>query len=568
VNFTKKSLRTGLLFQAAIILLASPIADRAAEVTTNATFTRITAGNIVSDHGNTFSGAWGDYDNDGYLDLVAANGGPSTIENEFLYHNDGTGTFTTILGMSVVTNGGLSFAAAWGDYNNDGYLDLFIPNLGQKNFLYQNMGSGGFTKMTTGSIVNDVANSVACAWGDYDNDGFLDLFVANRGGASNFLYHNNRDGTFSRITAGAIATDIGNSAGCAWGDYDNDGFLDLFVANYGQKNFLYHNNRNGTFTKTTTGSIATDVANSLCAAWGDYDNDGYLDLFVSTYGGNNLLYHNNHDGTFTRIIAGTIVTDGGSSVGCTWGDYDNDGYLDLFVSNAANERNFLYRNNGDGTFGKILSGNIVTDGGDSIGCVWGDYDNDGFLDLFVANRAGQNNFLYHNDGNSNHWVRVKCVGTVSNRAAIGTKVRIKATVAGAERWQMRQISGGDGENNSDSLMAQFGVGDAIGIETVRVEWPSGAVQEFTNIVANQSLTVIEPPRLTAINPSNGSGFEFNLTGQPGFNYTIEASTNLTHWMQIFTLTNSGRVSLFADADATNQLGQAVSQFVPGAAAVD
>jgi len=261
--------------------------------------------------------------------------------------------------------------------------------------------------------------------------------------------------------------------------------------------------------------------------------------------------NNKHDGTFTRIIAGTIVTDGGSSVGCTWGDYDNDGYLDLFVSNAANERNFLYRNNGDGTFGRILSGNIVTDGGDSIGCVWGDYDNDGFLDLFVANRAGQNNFLYHNDGNSNHWVRVKCVGTVSNRAAIGTKVRIKATVAGAERWQMRQISGGDGENNSDSLMAQFGVGDAFGIETVRVEWPSGAVQEFTNIVANQSLTVIEPPRLTAIKPANGPGFEFNLTGQPGFNYTIEGSTNLTHWMQIFTLTNSGRVSLFADADATN-----------------
>src|SRR5262252_7060319 len=129
MNFSKQSFRTGLLLGAAGILFAASIEGRAAEVVTNATFTKITTGNIVSDHGTTFSGAWGDYDNDGYLDLVAANGGPSTIENEFLYHNDTTGTFSSVLGMCIVTNGGLSFAAAWGDYDNDGKLDLFIPNL-------------------------------------------------------------------------------------------------------------------------------------------------------------------------------------------------------------------------------------------------------------------------------------------------------------------------------------------------------------------------------------------------------------------------------------------------------
>jgi uncharacterized membrane protein YeaQ/YmgE (transglycosylase-associated protein family) len=538
-----------------VVLFPFRNAAQAATVVTNATFTEILAGNIVSDHGNTFSGSWGDYNNDGYLDLIAANGGPSQNENEFLYRNDGAGAFASITGTTVVTNVGYSFAAAWADYDNDGYLDLFIPNLGQKNFLYHNNGDGTFTKITTGSIANDIGNSVASAWGDYDNDGFLDLFVANRSSQKNFLYHNNGDGTFTRITTGILVTDVGNSEGCAWGDYDNDGYLDLFVANFGQRNFLYHNNGNGSFTKIATGNVATDVANSVCASWGDYNNDGYLDLFVSSYGGNNLLYRNNQNGSFTRITTGRIVQDGGTSVGGTWGDYDNDGYLDLFVSNASGEQNFLYRNNGDGTFGRITTGRIATDGGDSIGCSWGDYDNDGFLDLFVANRSGQNNFLYHNDGNSNHWLRVQCIGTASNHAAIGAKIRIKATIAGTERWQLRQISGGDGENNSDSLLAQFGLGDATVNDTVRVEWPSGAVQEFTNVAVNQTLKVREPPRLTTGHQANAVGFQLNLIGVPGLVYLIEASTDLTNWTPTSTITNLSRTTPFTDPELTNYSGR-------------
>ena len=554
-----------LLLLAVALLFTSPPASPAAPVVaTNATFTKIVQGAIVSDHGNTYSGAWGDYDNDGFIDLVAANGGPAQSENEFLYHNEQGGLLSKVTGIAVVTNGGFSFAAAWGDYDNDGFLDLFIPNLSQKNFLYRNTGSGGLTRVSLGAIVNDVGNSVTCAWGDYDNDGFLDLFVGNRSGQKNFLYHNNADGTFTRITTGSIVTDIGNTEGAAWGDYDNDGFLDLFVANLGQKNFLYHNNRDGTFTKVTAGSIVTDVAGSVCAAWGDYDGDGYLDLFVSSYGGNNLLYRNNRDGTFTRITSGRIVADGGDSVGCAWGDYDNDGYLDLYVSNASGQRNFLYRNNGDGTFGKIATGNIVTDGGDSIGCAWGDYDNDGFLDLFVANRLGQNNFLYHNDGNSNHWLRVRCVGTVSNRAAIGAKVRIQANIGGTERWQLRQISGGDGENNSDSLMAQFGMGDASVAGIVRVEWPSGAVQEFRNTSANQTMIVIEPPRLGAPQSLTESGFQLSLTGAAGLPYAIEASTNLLNWMPLTTVTNASRTAALTDPDATNYPRRFYRAAYPGA----
>lgn len=520
-----------------------------ASAATNATFTRVTVGSIVSDHGNTFSGSWCDYDNDGFLDLVAANGGPNASENEFLYHNDGAGGFNKVTGINVVTNGGFSFAAAWGDYDNDGLVDLFIPNLGQKNFLYRNQGGGVFAKITTGAVANDVGNSVACAWGDYDNDGFLDLFVANRSGQRNFLYHNNGDGTFSRVTTGPVATDAGSSEGCAWGDYDNDGYLDLFVANLGQRNFLYHNNRDGTFTRVNTGRIATDVANSVCAAWGDFDNDGWLDLFVSSYGGNSLLYRNNRDGTFTRITAGPAATDSGNAVGCAWGDYDNDGFLDLFVSRASDQRNSLYHNNGDGTFAKITTGNIVTDGGDSIGCAWGDSDNDGFLDLFVANRSGQNNFLYHNDGNSSRWLKVRCVGAVSNRSAIGVKVRVRTTLAGSERSQLRQVSGGDGENNSDSLIAHFGLGDALEADVLRLEWPSGAVQEFTHVAANREVTVIEPPRLGANRAADGTGFEVSLTGCAGLGYAIEASINLSDWTPIGAFTNSSRSNTLVDPDA-------------------
>src|SRR6185295_17970724 len=149
--------KTALLLNAAAILLAAEMCVRSAEIATNCTFTKITAGNIVSDHGTTFSGAWGDYDNDGYIDLVAANGGPSLSENEFLYHNDGNGSFTRVLGINIVTNRGASFAAAWGDYNNDGRLDLFIPNLGQTKFLYQNTGNGSFLQITNGGIVPDSA---------------------------------------------------------------------------------------------------------------------------------------------------------------------------------------------------------------------------------------------------------------------------------------------------------------------------------------------------------------------------------------------------------------------------
>ncbi len=295
------------------------------------------------------------------------------------------------------------WAMAWGDYDNDGYVDLFVSNyeINQPNRLFHNNGNGTFTKVTTGSIVTDKAKSLGATWGDYDNDGDLDLFVANNIGFTNFLYRNDGVGTFTKINNDPLVNYDAYSHGVAWGDYDNDGFLDMFVADYFATRFnkLYHNNGDGTFTDESSLVPALEASSSLSGVWGDYNNDGLLDLFVNNISDvNNSLYKNLGNGAFEKITTGNIVSDGGKSVGASWADYDNDGDLDLFVANAGDQNNFLYQNNGDETFTKITNGDIVNDGGHSHSSAWADYDNDGDLDLYVGNDADSHDFLYTNNG--------------------------------------------------------------------------------------------------------------------------------------------------------------------------
>ena len=255
-----------------------------------------------------------------------------------------------------------------------------------------------FTRITTGAIATDAGESWSAAWGDYNNDGFEDLFVARNMGQNDRLYLNNGNGTFTSILAGDIVNDGTDSAAGVWGDYDNDGYLDLVVTvntfPTARPSLLYHNEGDGTFAKVTSGSIATNINLGMKGcSWADYDNDGYIDLFIANDGytdnaqRKDFLYQNNQAGSFTRIRSGPVVNDSGPGEQGTWGDYNNDGKLDLFVVNISNFGNFLYRNDGNGVFAKITSGPPVTDRGHSIGCAWGDYDNDGFLDLFVANAS-------------------------------------------------------------------------------------------------------------------------------------------------------------------------------------
>ncbi len=456
------------------------------------TFTKITSGEIVNDGGSSEGCAWGDYDNDGDLDLVVAN----SFNGNFLYENNGNGTFTKITAGAIVADRAASEGCTWGDYDNDGDLDLFIANSQNgNNFLYRNNGDRSFTKITTGAIVSDGGNSFGASWGDYDNDGHLDLFVANSAtGENNFLYRNNGDGGFTRIRDGAIVNEVGFSFGCSWADYDNDGDLDLFVANWGY-NFLYRNDGPAGFFKVPNGPIVEDGGNSVGGSWGDFDNDGDLDLFVTNTtngpfpGNNDFLYENNGDGSFTKITSGSIVNDGARSEGSSWGDYDNDGDLDLYVANEGPK--FLYRNDGNRIFTRITTGAIAIDTGISRGTCWADYNNDGALDLFVSNN-GINNLLYQNDGNSKSWINISLVGTVSNASAIGARVSVKAAINGAPVWQIHEISAQTGAYSQNSLNAEFGLGDAAIIDSIKVAWPSGILQHLTGMPAKQFLTITEP----------------------------------------------------------------------------
>jgi hypothetical protein len=305
------------------------------------------------------------------------------------------------------------------------------------------------------------------------------------------------------------------------------------------------------FTRLTAGVVVNDGP-ATSAAWADYDNDGRLDL-VTTTGGQVRLYHNDGLGTFAKHV----LPDAGSDlIGCVLGDYDNDGFLDLFVTQSRNpdtggkNKNVLYRNNGDGSFSKVTSGPVVDEGGKSWSAAWGDYDNDGFLDLFVANRRSENNFLYRNNGNANHWLKVKLVGTLSNRSGIGAKVRAKAVEGGKEICQLRGISGAGGLGQN-SLIAHFGLGDATKLETLRIEWPSGIVQEIHDVAANRLLTITEPPVLRVGQGLTPARFELILISRGGFSYHIHTSSDLVKWTYLKTFKQvNGAVQVLDPAGPT------------------
>jgi hypothetical protein len=471
-------------------------------------FTKITVGDVVNDGGVSTGCSWADYDNDGDLDLYVSNYG----HNNFFYVNNGNGTFTKTTAIHIIHPGN-SNAGNWGDYDNDGDLDVIVSNDGlyyDMNSWFQNNGDGSFTQIVLGPMANDGGASQGVCWADYDNDGHLDLFIPNGflSSQDNFLYRNNGDGTFTRITTGSLVTDGGSSRSAGWADYENDGDADLFVANAaGEDNFFYVNNGDGTFRKDTTSIIANDGGFSVGSSWADYDNDGDLDLFVTnTLGEDNFFYVNNGDGTFRKDTTSIIANDGGFSVGSSWADYDNDGDLDLFVCNTGAD-NFLYQNNGDGTFTKITNSIVANDGGNSEGCTWADYDNDGDLDLFVSNNGMQNNFLYANNGNGNGWVNITCTGVTSNRSGIGTNIRAKATINGQPIWQQREIEGQTGSRGQNSLNVEFGFGNATIIDTLKITWPSGTVDIFTSVSVNQFITATEGEGISSVGSTGSNVFQ-------------------------------------------------------------
>jgi enediyne biosynthesis protein E4 len=489
--------------------------------------------------------AFFDYDSDGHLDLFIVNGAyldqapPGDPPVDALYRNRGDGTFADVTRTAGVGDPGYGMGAAVGDYDNDGDPDLYVTNYGPNTF-YRNQGDGTFADVTRTTGTGDAGWGTNAAFVDYDRDGDLDLYVANymdfllennqecrQGkaraycapttypGQSGALYRNRGDGTFADVTrqAGLYST-AGRQLGAVFGDYDNDGDPDLFVANDKTPNFLFRNEGNGTFAEVSTVAGVAYNENGMAesamgADWGDSDNDGYLDLIVATFQWPpNTLYHNEGDGFFMDATdASGIGRERYPGLGMAplFLDYDNDGHLDLFVANghldpnvqeydpAATyaQKNQLFRNQGDGTFAEITdqAGPGLQLERVSHGAAYGDYDNDGDVDIFVSDSDTPHCTLLRNDGGSaSHYLMIRTVGSTSNRDGIGTRIEVKA----GDLTQIREVRSTSGYLSASDLRVHFGLGPRARADRVELRWPSGAVQVLQDVAADQLLVVREP----------------------------------------------------------------------------
>ncbi len=478
---------------------------------------------------NSVAVAWGDYDNDGDLDLYVAHGlwGTAAVERgpNVLYRNNGDGTFTYATDeadLGNVKNQGGWFAGFM-DYDNDGYPDLYVESGIPQHTFYHNNGDGTYTDVTReiGIEIPGSYGDAGATFGDYDSDGDLDIYFTNVGMGGvlyeNMFYENNGDGTFTDATdrSGLGNTPMGIDA--ASGDYDNDGDLDIYLANAlgnadrlagnePQPATLYRNNGDGTFTDVAQEAGVSMERDSKGAISFDYDNDGDLDIYVGGISpAVSSLYRNNGDGTFTDVAreAGVLV---GYAYSLTAGDYDNDGYMDIFVMPWSASR-ALFHNNGDGTFTDVSrEAGVWRQRGNAGGCAFADYDNDGDLDLYVAN-YNSTDILYCNNGSDNNWLRIKPVGTMSNIDGIG----VRATVQAGALYMMREINNGNSRGQHE-LVAHFGLGKNARADSVEVRWPSGQVDVLQNVPANQFILLKEgvgivetriAVRVTSISPREG-----------------------------------------------------------------
>jgi hypothetical protein len=477
-------------------------------------FTRITEGEIVNDINVSAGVAWVDYDNDNYPDLYVVNEGDSPSgEANCLYHNNQNGGFTKIIGQPITEDIIPGQSSTWADFDEDGDVDVFIVNpRGVPNKLYENDGYGNFNFVEDMPFIFDSVGSRQASWIDYDIDGDLDLFVANATWSEphdypaypNFLYKN-IEGVFSRVTSGGFVTLESHSYGSCWVDFDNDGDPDVVIANNGENTDLYRNNGNDNFMRLSSSPICTEPNTGIGCSWADYDNDGDLDLFIPGWiPGPSNLYRNDGNGNFSKVIDHGIGGYNGMSTSGVWADYDNDGNQDIFVwldAFYSPDRNggHLFRNLGNGTFEEVTDVQILGDSCTAQSAVWGDYDRDGDMDLFLA-RYDQSwmsrpefltNALFRNNGNSNNWITIKPYGTISNRSAIGTKVKIKALINGIPVWQMQELMSQNGLRCQSPLELHFGLGEALIIDSIVVEWPSGIEDILTNINVNQFLAITE-----------------------------------------------------------------------------
>jgi hypothetical protein len=426
--------------------------------------------------------AWGDFNGDGCQDLIVSNTDMrrNSSRNVFLFKNRCNGTFTDVTAHSGIVNQPIR-SAAWGDFDNDGLLDLIVGTImaGAPPILYKNLGRGVFRDVSkevgitkTGGVIGHVI------WVDYDGDGRLDIFQVNSNGQS-FLYHNEGNGKFKEVSdrSGLRLNNLRTNS-ALWFDFNNDGFPDLFLANRGG-NRLYKNNGDGTFTDVTdrAGIGGNPNWNSVAACAGDFNNDGFLDIYVVNISSSrNALYRNNGDGTFTDITEETKTQDVGDGRTCAWVDFDGDGWIDLFTTNHIHP-NRLFRNLGNGKFIDVapqlsIDSPII----DVFAAAWGDFNSDGYMDVFLNGHIG--NGLMKGGRTPNGFLEIKLVGNGldTNTSAIGARVSVSAS----GRTQIREVSGGRGCCEQDMLPLHFGVGREKKVD-ILVKWMRGKECSFRDV---------------------------------------------------------------------------------------
>jgi len=507
-----------------------------------------------------------DYDNDGWLDIFLVNGTSldPTLRDQnptsYLFHNNRDGTFTDVTEKARLTRSGWGQGCCVGDYDNDGFEDLFVTYWG-RNVLYHNNGDGTFTDVSAPAGVAGSGSGwgAGCCFLDYDRDGHLDLFVANYvnfdpahapkpgeaaycnyndipvpcgplgfAGGTNILYRNRGNGTFADVSEeSGIARPRGPSAmvfvsrnwqptgsygmGAAAADFDNDGWPDIYVACDSAPSLLYRNNHDRTFREIAVpAGCALDengvALSGMGVAVADFDADGWLDIARTNFSEQvTSLYRNYGNGAFedASIKAGLGVNRKYLGFGVGFFDFDNDGWKDLFLANghvysqiagrklhlSYREPKVLYRNLGNGRFEDVSAkaGPAIRAENLGRGCAFGDFDNDGDVDVVVNNLDGPPSVLRNDGGNRNNWIMIKCVGTRSNRSAIGT--RVKVTSGGHS--QIDEVMSASGYYSQNDLRLHFGLGRATQADVVDLTWPSGLKESFRNLPANHLFVLQE-----------------------------------------------------------------------------
>jgi hypothetical protein len=462
---------------------------------TDPPFVAVTDG-LLGDTGPGRSVCLIDEDGDGDLDIYVVNYGAPNL----LLRNDGGLNFTDVA-SGAVADAGPTTAATWGDFDSDGDPDVYLVKDGEANVLLRNDGDGNFG-VPNAFGVDDAGAGRAAAWGDLDGDGQLDLYVVNEGGANKLLRNYGDMGGFfffAEVSGPVANADDGSSA--MWCDYDRDGDQDIYLTNKFAANKLLQNNGTVGWFDATSGGTLGDTGNGAGVAWGDYDNDGWLDLYFTNDGGADKLLKNGAS-SFV-LVPGSLLGNLGHGRGVVWGDFDNDADLDLYVTRN-NEADLYLRNDGANVFSAVPLALPVT-AGPGCGSAAGDLDGDGDLDVYVVSDGAANVLLLNEKGQDGHWLKVRLEDAAGNVTPAGARVRC----VGAYRNQVRELTCGNGYRSQDSPELEFGLWWASVVDTLRITWPSGMVQTLRNLPTEQVVYVRESD-ISAVGDGGSAPAAFRL----------------------------------------------------------